>query len=189
MNVCCWSFQLLPLLPLSLSKTHMIIHMLRPASPSQTSWRSQVSPSFTAVMMLLCCHLLAIEVLEGKTHFQDNFVFFHQGSGFKLLLDKVKGVCYFFLHLMLSLVSGFQAVFDRAFEHGAKYAWLYKTIWWCGHIYNLLEDYGKKPNTFLFVKKYIFWEFPVSLCSMVGTQLKSLKLNKAANNKQLTPIF
>ena len=53
----------------------------------------------------------------------------------------------------------------------------------------ILEDYGKKPNTFLFVKKYIFWEFPVSLCSMVGTQLKSLKLNKAANNKQLTPIF
>ena len=44
-------------------------------------------------------------------------------------------------------------------------------------------------NTEMFVKKYIFWTRLGSLWSVTGTQLKSLKLKKAANEKQLTPTL
>ena len=43
--------------------------------------------------------------------------FFNQGSGFRLLLDKVKRYVLFFLCLLLSLVLGILTVFDRGRGH------------------------------------------------------------------------
>ena len=75
-------------------------------------WSSVQSGRGTASYWFNQYHMLLVEWVSNIIQFL--FVcFFNQGSGFRLLLDKVKGGCCFFLHLLLSLVLVIFTVFDR----------------------------------------------------------------------------